>query len=152
MPELRVIPSKLEVKGSITVNNVAVPTISSADTLTNKTLTAPVITVPTTTFTTASPTGTGATGGSGAVLPTVYPAFLAVTGASASGIDLLTGPAGSAFFITNETTGALNVYCVGGTINGTTGTTAYPITATGNRSAWAFCRSATGAWTIRGNT
>ena len=143
----RIIPSRLEVKGTITSNGVTVPTISSTSTLTNKTLTTPTITL-----TTASPTGTGATGGAGAVLPTAYPAFLAVTGASASGVDLLTGPAGSAYFITNETTGVLNVYCVGGTINGTTGTTAYAITATGNRSAWAFCRSATGAWTIRGNT
>lgn len=42
----RIIPSRLEVKGAITSNNVAVPTISSTSTLTNKTLTAPVITAP----------------------------------------------------------------------------------------------------------
>lgn len=152
MPDLRVIPSKLEVKGTITSNNVAVPTISSTSTLTNKTLTTPTITLPTATFTTAGVTGTGTTGGSGAVLPTATPAFIAATGASGSGVDLPTGPIGAAYFIANLTTGALNLYCVGGTINGTTGTTAFPITATGNRSAWAFNTSATGAWRVYGNT
>ena len=43
MSDLRVIGSALEVKGPITVNQVDVPTVSSASTLTNKTLTAPII-------------------------------------------------------------------------------------------------------------
>lgn len=152
MPDLRVISSYLEVKGNITSNNVAVPTISSTSTLTNKTLTAPTITVPTMTLTTSGLTGTGATGSTAAVMPTAYPAFVTVTGASGSGVGLLTGPVNSAFFINNVTTGDLNVYCVGGTINGTTGTTAYVITATGNHCAWAYNTSASGAWRIAGNT
>lgn len=39
MPELRVFPSNVEVKGALTKGGVAVPTISSTATLTNKTLT-----------------------------------------------------------------------------------------------------------------
>lgn len=120
----------------------AAPSLASGTTLTT----------PTVLVTTTGVTGTGATGGAGAVLPTVTPAFVYATGASGSGVDLPTGPAGAAYFIANLTTGALNVYCVGGTINGTTGTTAFPITATGNRSAWAVNTSATGAWQVRGNT
>lgn len=124
------------------------PAISGAATIAS----GATITTPTIIVTTTGVTGTGATGGAGAVLPTVTPAFITATGASGSGVDLPTGPAGAAYFLNNKTTGALNVYCVGGTINGTTGTTAYPITATGNRSAWAYCKTATGAWEIAGNT
>jgi hypothetical protein len=169
MPDLRVISSYLEVKGNITANNVAVPTASSTTTLTNKTLTTPTITAPTisgaatlasgatittptVTMTTTGVTGTGTTGSNAASLPTVTPAFITATGASGSGVALPTGPIGAAYFIANLTTGDLNVYCVGGTINGTTGTTAVVITATGNRSAWAYNTSATGAWQVRGNT
>jgi len=60
MADLRVISSALEVQGGITVNQVAVPTISSVSTLTNKTLTSPTINSPTlATPTITSPTVTG---------------------------------------------------------------------------------------------
>jgi hypothetical protein len=165
----RIIPSRLEVKGAITSNGVAVPTASSTTTLTNKTLTTPAltapaisgaatlasgatITTPTIIPTLASVTATGATGGSGAVLPTVTPAFVTITGATGSGVDLPTGPAGLAYFLNNVAAAAMRIYCVGGTINGTTGTTAAIITNTGNHCAWAYNTSASGAWQLAGNT
>jgi len=94
-----------------------------------------------------SPPGTDA-----AVAPTVTPAAMIVTGATGSGVALLTGPAGAAFYIQNVAAASMRFYCVGGTINGTTGTTAYIITNTGNKAAWAFNTSASGAWFIGGNT
>lgn len=139
-------------------------TLGGTTTLTAPTITAPVIsgaatmasgatiTTPTILITSALVTATGATGGSGAVLPTVTPATAIITGATGSGVDLLTGPAGQAFFLQNVAAAAMRIYCVGGTINGTTGTTAYIITNTGNKSAWAFNTSASGAWFIAGNT
>ncbi len=159
----RIIPSRLEVKGAITSNNVAVPTISSTSTLTNKTLTTPVIsggtfasgatmTTPTILMTTALVTATGATGGSGAVLPTVTPAFVTITGATGSGVDLLTGTAGQVFFFNNATATITRIYCVGGTINGTTGTTAFQLATAGNKFAVAWNTTASGAWFITGNT
>lgn len=164
MPDLRVIGTPLDVKGGITSNSVEVPTVSSTSTLTNKTLTAPVIsgaatlasgavlTTPTVIVTTAGVTATGATGGSGAVVPTVTPAALTITGATGSGVDLPTGPAGAMYLLNNVSAAGIRFYCVGGTINGTTGTTAFVITPTGNKTAWAYNTTATGAWFICGNT
>lgn len=140
------------------------PTITSA-VMTAPTLTAPVIsgaatiatgaviTTPTILFATANPTATGATGGSGAALSAITPQNVVATGTSGAGLDLVTGAAvpGAFYTVMNATTGVLNIYAVGGTINGTTGTTAFAITATGNRTAMAVCVTA-GAWTIRGNT
>ncbi len=82
----------------------------------------------------------------------VTPAAVIVTGATGSGVDLLTGPAGQAFYIQNLAAASMRIYCVGGTINGTTGTTAYILTNTGNKAAWAFNTSASGAWFIGMNT
>lgn len=110
------------------------------------------ITTPTILPTSTSVTSTGTTGSNAAALTAITPAYLAVTGASGAGVALPTGPAGTVYTFTNEMTGVFNIYCVGGTINGTTGTTAYAVTATGNKMAVAFCRDATGAWTVRGNT
>lgn len=112
-----------------------------------------VLTTPSIAFTVANPTATGATGGAGAPLSAVTPQLVTATGASGAGLDLVTGAAvaGAFYVIMNGMTGAVNLYAVGGTINGTTGTTAYAITATGNRTALAQCVAA-GAWTIRGNT
>jgi len=56
------------------------------------------------------------------------------------------------FWLNNVAAATMRVYCVGGTINGTTGTTAFTITNTGNHSAWAINTSASGAWFIAGNT
>lgn len=155
MPDLRIIGSALEVKGAISSNDVAVPTVSSTSTLTNKTLTSPVITAPTTTFTAEAVTATGATGSTAAALSAVTPAYVVTTGATDAGINLpggATGVVGSVYHIVNgSTTGALKVYAVGGTINGTTGTTAVSITQTGNKTAVAFCYAA-GAWRLNGNT
>lgn len=146
-------------------------TINGTQTLTAKTLTAPVVTAPvisgaatvasgatlttpTVLFTSASVTATGATGTTAAALSAVTPALYTVTGASGAGVALPTGAAviGAAYVLQNPSmTGAFNIYAVGGTINGTTGTTAYAVTATGNKFAVAQC-SVAGAWTISGNT
>ncbi len=138
-------------------------TVSGA-TMASPALTAPVIsgaatvasgatfTTPTMLFTTALVTATGATGGSGAVLPTVTPAFVTITGATGSGVDLLTGTAGQVFFFNNATATITRIYCVGGTINGTTGTTAFQLATAGNKFAMAVNTTATGAWLITGNT
>lgn len=152
---------------TLTNKTLTAPTITGGTvTTTGATLTAPVIsgaatvasgatlTTPTVLLTAVNPTATGATGGAGAALTAVTPQLVAATGASGAGLDLpggATGVVGSYYVIQNLGTGAINVYAVGGTINGTTGTTAYPITATGNRTAHAFCYAA-GAWSIRGNT
>lgn len=90
----------------------------------------------------------------GAPLTAVTPQLVIATGASGAGLDLpggATGVVGSYYVVMNQMTGVLNLYAVGGTINGTTGTTAYAITATGNRTAHVTCPAA-GAWVIRGNT
>lgn len=133
---------------TITTPTITAPVISGAATMAS----GATLTTPTVLITSALVTATGATGGSGAVLPTVTPAAAIITGATGSGVDLLTGPAGQAFYLQNVAAAAMRIYCVGGTINGTTGTTAYIITNTGNKSAWAFNTSASGAWFIAGNT
>jgi len=94
---------------------------------------------------------TGATGTTAANVINPAPAFLNVTGTSGAGLNLGVPSAGEAYTIKNNTTGVCKVYCVGGTINGTTGTTAFSLTATGNLMAFAFCSTA-GAWQIAGNT
>lgn len=124
------------------------PAISGAATIASG---ATIVTA-TQTFTTTGVTATGATGGSGAVLPTQTPAFVTVTGATGSGVDLPTGPVGASYFVKNLFAGTMRFYCVGGTIDGTTGTTAALITTTGNKSAWFFNTSASGAWIMAGNT
>ena len=137
---------------------------STGSTLTSPTITAPVIsgaatvasgatiTTPTVLFTVSAVTATGATGGSGAVLPTVTPAFVTVTGATGSGVDLPTGPAGAMYLFTNLFAGTMRFYSVGGTINGTTGTTAFLLTTTGNKGVLAYNTTASGAWSFIGNT
>lgn len=134
--------------GTYVAPTITAPVLSGATTMASgATLTTPKIIV-----TTTGVTGTGATGGSGAVLPTVTPAFITITGATGSGVDLPTGPAGAAYFLNNVAAATMRIYCVGGTINGTTGTTAALITNTGNHAAWAYCTSASGAWFMAGNT
>ncbi len=92
-------------------------------------------------------TATGATGtDAAAISAALAPAVLVCTGTSGMGIGLPTGPAGLVFVVTNVTTGVLNVYCVGGTFDGTTGTTAVGISITGTRGGMFACTTATGAW------
>ncbi len=134
--------------GAFVGPTITAPVMSGALTVASgATLTTPAIRL-----TTSSVTATGATGGSGAVLPTVTPAFITITGATGSGVDLPTGPSGASYFLNNVAAATMRIYCVGGTINGTTGTTAATITNTGNHAAWAYCTSASGAWFLAGNT
>lgn len=134
--------------GTFSGATLTAPTISGAATMAS----GATLTTPTLLMTAASVTATGATGSTAAALSAVTPAWYAVTGASASGVGLPTGPAGSVYAFKNMTTGDVLIYCVGGTINGTTGTTAYTLTTTGNDMCFAFCTSATGAWIVGGNT
>jgi hypothetical protein len=152
MADTRIIGSPLEVGGAITSVGVAVPTISSTSTLTNKTLTTPAVTLPSVTFTTATLTATGTGSADATAVPAAYPAFVTVTGATGSGVSLPTGPIGATYFVQNLFAGTMRFYCAGGTINGTTGTTAALITTTGTKVAWFFNTSASGAWIMAGNT
>ncbi len=98
-------------------------------------------------------TATGATGTTATALPTNVPCVVTVNGVSGAGVALTTGAAqpGAMYAIKNNTTGAINVYAVGGTINGTTGTTAFAITVTGNKGGFIVCTAA-GAWQSIGPT
>lgn len=138
--------------GSITSTGAVLtaPVISGAATLAS----GATLTTPTIKLTSQNLTATGATGGAGAAISAIYPAFVISTGADGAGVDLATGAAvpGAYYTIVNlSTTGALNIYAVGGTINGTTGTTPFVLTATGNRTAFVMCATA-GAWQAYGNT
>lgn len=101
----------------------------------------------------ASLTITGATGSTATALPSVTPCIVMLTGTSGAGVNIPTGTAvpGAYYIIKNGTTGVAKVYAVGSTINGTTGTTAISITATGNLGAIFMCTEA-GAWQSFGNT
>jgi hypothetical protein len=96
-------------------------------------------------------TATGATGTTAASITVPSPAFLNVTGTSGAGINLGVPVVGESYTIKNLTTGALKIYAVGATINGTTGTTAFSLTATGNLQVTAYSSTA-GAWQVQGNT
>lgn len=98
-------------------------------------------------------TATGATGSTAAQLTVFTPANIVATGASGAGVNIPTGAAmpGARYLVSNQMTGVLNVYAVGATINGTTGTTAFAITATGNKLAHIVCVEA-GVWLAFGNT
>ena len=96
-------------------------------------------------------TATGATGSTAAVIINPAPAYLTITGASGAGVNLGVPSVGEAFTFKNNMTGVASIYSVGATINGTTGTTAFSLTATGNKMAFAYCSTA-GAWQIGGNT
>lgn len=93
-------------------------------------------------------TATGATGATAAAIGPA-PGIILATGASGAGIGLLKTHAvpGAFYIVKNMMTGALNLYAVGATINGTTGTTAVAITATGNLGGLVVCVNA-GAWVV----
>lgn len=135
--------STLAVSGAVTISGV---------------LTAPganVFGASTLPFTSSEVIATGATGSTAAAAPSIYPAFVNcnATGVSGAGLNLPTGAcvAGAFYVIFNQMTGVLNIYATGATINGVTGTTAFALSATGNRMAIAGVTTA-GAWLIRGNT
>jgi len=93
-------------------------------------------------------TATGTTGSNAAVVTAQPFAILNSTGATDAGINLWVPTVGQAVVVHNDsTTGAVKVYSVGATINGTTGTTAVSITATGTKGAMFACSTA-GAWRI----
>jgi hypothetical protein len=136
--------------GSITVASGATLATASGATATSS---GAVLATPTITFNPVQVTATGATGSAAASLGSAYPAVCSCTGASGAGVNLPTGACvpGAVYVIKNKMTGALAVYSVGATINGTTGTTAYSVTATGNLTALAYCVNA-GAWEVQFNT
>src|SRR5262249_32985998 len=98
-------------------------------------------------------TATGATGSTAALLPATTPCIVVATGASGAGVNIPTGAAmpGARYLIKNAMTGALSIYAVGSTIDGTTGTTAKSLTATGNLAINVVCVEA-GIWQTMGNT
>ncbi len=129
---------------TLTSPAVVAPTITGAATMAS----GAVLTTPTVLFTASAVTATGVTGTNAAALSAVTPVLVTTTGASGAGIALPTGAAvpGSIYFIRNiNTTGVCNVYAVGGTINGTTGTTPYAMDTTGTDKTWIMCVTA-GAW------
>lgn len=96
-------------------------------------------------------TATGTTGSDAAIITQPSPAFINSTGATDAGVNLPVPIVGMYYTIRNaSTTGAVKIYCVGGTINGTTGTTAVSMTHTGTKMATAFCSTA-GAWQLAGS-
>lgn len=112
------------------------------------------ITTPTMLSTAATVTATGATGGAGAVLTAITPQAVVINaGATGSGVDIPTGAAvaGAQYEFYNQVAATMRIYAVGGTINGTTGTTAFTITNTGNKYARFICTAA-GVWFAGGNT
>ncbi len=110
---------------------------------------APVI-VPTTSLVNMNAqeiTQTGATGSTAATVTAPPGAFLSVTGTSGAGINLPVPRVGDFYAVRNGTTGTALVYSVGASINGTTGTTAITISATGTLTAGFMCSTA-GAWRV----
>lgn len=95
-------------------------------------------------------TSAGATGTDSTAIAIGAPGLITVTGASGAGIGLGTGTAGQVYGIRNiNATGVQNVYAVGATINGTTGTTAFALSPTGTKAAVLGCVTA-GAWQVVG--
>lgn len=92
-------------------------------------------------------TQTGATGTTAATVTPSAMAFLNVTGTSGAGLNLPVPRVGDFYMVRNGTTGTCLVYSVGATINGTTGTTAVTISATGTLTAGFACATA-GAWRV----
>lgn len=144
---------------------------TGAQTLTNKTLTSPTvtapsisggatiasgatITTPTMSWTSANVTSTGTGATDATALSAVYPQFAVVsTGATGSGVSLPSAAAvtGALYIISNQVAATLRIYSSGATINGTTGTTAFTLTNTGNKQVTIMCAVA-GAWIASGNT
>jgi len=88
---------------------------------------------------------TGTTGTDAAVVVTPSPAILNCSGTSGAGVNLPVPTVGMSYVVKNTSSGTMKVYCVGGSINGTTGTTAVSLTTTGTLGDQFFCATA-GAW------
>jgi hypothetical protein len=92
-------------------------------------------------------TATGSTGSTAANVTAGPMAAINTTGATDAGVNLWVPVPGDVVIIHNDsTTGAVKFYSLGATINGTTGTTAVSITATGTKGVLLVCYTA-GAWT-----
>lgn len=150
--------------GTNTINGTT--NIGTGATLTGPTLVAPTIngaatiasgatlTTPTMSWTSANVTATGTGATDATVLPAVYPAYVTITtGATGSGVALPAASAvtGALYIISNQVAATMRIYSSGATINGTTGTTAFTVTNTGNKTVIIGCTVA-GAWTASGNT
>ncbi len=88
---------------------------------------------------------TGTTGTDAGVVVVPSPAILNCSGASGAGVNLPVPKVGQSYVVKNSSSGTMKIYCVGGSINGTTGTTAVTITTTGALGDQFFCATA-GAW------
>jgi len=88
---------------------------------------------------------TGSTGTDAAIVTAPWPAILNCSGASGAGVNLPIPVVGSMYTVKNASSGTMKVYCVGGSINGTTGTTAVSLTTTGAVGDIFWCATA-GAW------
>jgi len=88
---------------------------------------------------------TGSTGTDAATVTVPSPAILNCSGASGAGVNLPVPTVGMQYAIKNTSSGTMKVYCVGGSLNGTTGTTAVSLTTTGTLGDIFWCATA-GAW------
>lgn len=105
-------------------------------------------------FTSSAVTLTGTGAADATALSAVYPQFAVITaGATGSGVSLPAAAAvtGAFYVIQNTIAATARIYSSGATINGTTGTTAFTLTNTGNKQVTIVCATA-GAWTAYGNT
>ncbi len=111
------------------------------------------LTTPTVVFTSAAVTATGTGATDGGVIPSVYPCIVSVTGATGSGVMLpaAAAVAGAWYQIFNLAAASMRIYASGATINGTTGTTAFVLTNTGNQWVSVSCTTS-GAFLAKGNT
>jgi hypothetical protein len=107
----------------------------------------PVFTAPVINMESQEITITGSTGSTAANVTINAPGFLNATGTSGAGLNLPVPIPGMQYWVKNNTTGVCKVYSVGATINGTTGTTAVSISATGTLAAGFLCATA-GAWQV----
>ena len=98
-------------------------------------------------------TATGATGTTATMLTSVTPCLVLVAGVSGAGVQVPSGAAmpGNWYLIKHASTGAINIYALGGTVNGVAGATGTAITATGNKTGLLWCAAA-GAWELSFNT
>ncbi len=90
---------------------------------------------------------TGTTGTDAAQVTAPWPAFLNCSGASGAGVNLPVPQVGASYWVKNSSSGTMKIYCVGGTITTTTGTTAITLTTTGT-TAEQFTCSTSGTWQI----
>jgi hypothetical protein len=88
---------------------------------------------------------TGTSGTDAAVVTVPSPAILNCSGASGAGVNLPVPSVGMSYVVKNSSSGTMKIYCVGGSLNGTTGTTAVSMTTTGTLGDQWFCATS-GAW------